>query len=257
MKKFMCLFILLFISFFIYSNELIGKKYYDYFPSIEFLDNEIKLEGFEFEYPNDNYDGTFKYNIVKKGYFTFLEIFFKNKKELWLALYSKDYLLVYNNKYLEPILIGCLEINHPSSPFYFPKNIKSSSYLTEGKNKYLPDNMNNCEIEKVWVEGIKGYGIGEKIYLLKSDFRTLIILNGYISFNKPYLYEQNSRVKKLKIIDKINKKEFIVGLKDTPNPQKILSGELLERELILEILEVYKGNKYEDTCISLIIESYL
>ena len=117
--------------------------------------------------------------------------------------------------------------------------------------------MHDCEIEKVWVEGIKGYGIGEKIYLSKSDFRTLIILNGYISFNKPYLYEQNSRVKKLKIIDKINKKEFIVDLKDTPNPQKILSGELLDRELILEILEVYIGSKYEDTCISLIIASYL
>jgi hypothetical protein len=43
-------------------------------------------------------------------------------------------------------------------------------------------------------------------------------------------------------------------LEDTPNFQTIISPECLKDEMLkLEILDVYPGAKYEDTCINAII----
>ncbi|MBN2617209.1 MAG: hypothetical protein JXR64_02720 [Spirochaetales bacterium] len=80
----------------------------------------------------------------------------------------------------------------------------------------------------------------------------MYFFNGFVSFEKPNLYEENSRVKKIKVTDTISSKFIIFNIDDTPNPQLLKLGELKEWELSIEILDVYKGTKYSDTCINAI-----
>ena len=83
----------------------------------------------------------------------------------------------------------------------------------------------------------------------------LIISNGFVSCSKPYLYEQNARVKTLEIT--INKKKKMVNLLDTPNFQKVELPEFIElndSEIIhIEIKDIYPGTKYSDIAISAIL----
>lgn len=83
----------------------------------------------------------------------------------------------------------------------------------------------------------------------------LYIVNGYAKNEE--LFKANSRVKKLKLtLD--GKEEYIIELEDTMNPQLIdivykqePSFEVFNPiEATFEILEVYPGEKYEDTCIT-------
>ena len=113
-----------------------------------------------------------------------------------------------------------------------------------------------AEPGKPWVEGVKGYGIGEKITFERISARNLYWSNGFVSYDKPYLYERNSRVKKIRIVDESTGGIIIVDLVDTPNPQKIILSEnkdLNARTITIEILDVYKGTYYEDTCVNYIL----
>lgn len=74
---------------------------------------------------------------------------------------------------------------------------------------------------------------------------------GFVSYERPYLYEENSRPRKLNI-SVAGKFSFTADLVDTPNFQTINLPQTFGRndELVIEILEVYPGTKYEDTCIN-------
>ena len=152
---------------------------------------------------------------------------------------------------------------------------KASSVLTENLNgktiKYSPDQLSSYmksypedtyifdDSEKLgvwdymhipWVEGVEGNGIGEKI---KADFsepvRAFTILNGYVDPLHPDYYKKNSRVKKLKVIDTENNKTYYFNLEDIVIEQHFRLEERTQH-LEFEIAEVYKGDKYQDTCIS-------
>lgn len=147
------------------------------------------------------------------------------------------------------------------------KNINSSSFFTEkigsktteyssiGLNKryiglFFSGNW-NWELPP-WVEGVDGSGIGEWLEVLFDEPRDeIIILNGYVDFKKPNLYKDNNRVKKFKVIPTDGGEHFekIIALEDIVKFQ----GFDLPREcksVKLEILEVFKGNKWDDTAIT-------
>lgn len=129
--------------------------------------------------------------------------------------------------------------------------ISATSELTEGNTIYSVSNLSNLQLNKPWVEGVKGNGEGEKIIInCRASF--IYFFNGYVSYTKPYLYEQNSRPKKIKLtlLDSKEKEELIFDLKDTPNPQKLSLNTFYSGKIELEILEVYSGSKYQDTCIN-------
>lgn len=129
-----------------------------------------------------------------------------------------------------------------------------SSFLVEKVKDYPVSNLSTIELETPWVEGVSGYGIGEYFSLKRSDDPYILIMNGYISYDKPYLYQQNSRVKKLRIVGKRTKKEIICEVLDTPHPQTLDISSLKEKEdLQIFIYDVYPGSKYEDTCIHFIL----
>ena len=101
---------------------------------------------------------------------------------------------------------------------------------------------------KSWVEGESGDGIHSKIiykYNSKHNLRYLMIRNGYGELK---YYYKNNRVRELKISN--GKKEIVYTLRDTYLPQFIELNFSDCDEVTFEILSVYKGSSYADTCIS-------
>jgi len=68
------------------------------------------------------------------------------------------------------------------------------------------------------------------------------------------LYEENSRPKKLNILVE-NKFSLTVDLVDTPNYQTIIFPQTLYSSdiIIIEVLDVFSGTRYNDTCINNIL----
>lgn len=132
--------------------------------------------------------------------------------------------------------------------------IKASSSLGDS---YKAEFANDLSYKTAWVEGKKDEGISEYLeYYFKNDsprITEIIISNGYMKSEETW--KNNNRVKKLKLY--VNGVPFgILNLKDSRTDQYFEVGTLGHNkngtDLILkfEILEVYKGSKYNDTAIT-------
>ena len=139
-----------------------------------------------------------------------------------------------------------------------------SSFLKEKNREYKVGDLCNCKPGTPWVEGVAGSGIGEG-FTIKNEFPALygnpnpylLIMNGYISYDKPYLYKQNNRIKKIKVTGVKSGKTKILDVLDTPHPQTVDISFITEPEDIrVEIADVYKGTKYDDTCINFCVTYY-
>jgi hypothetical protein len=137
-----------------------------------------------------------------------------------------------------------------------PDSILASSELQpNGKLDYKPDNCHDFSLRTAWVEGASGNGIGQSLTYrfrkLGPPVTDVLIYNGYMKSEQAW--KDNARVKQLKLY--INNKPYaILNLKDTTALQifKIGTHQGKKGDLFLkfEIVEVYKGNKYEDVAIS-------
>jgi hypothetical protein len=138
----------------------------------------------------------------------------------------------------------------------------ASSTLKDKNHTYSADNLNTTfdrsEFPRQmlknpvpWVEGVKGPGIGETIEFDNIPSRYgfyIVILNGYVDPLKPYLFRENNRIKKLKVETDTGYSEVIEF-----NDQvefKMVKYPYEAAKVKLTILEVYKGTKYDDTCIT-------
>jgi hypothetical protein len=201
------------------------------------------------------------FNITKNFGVPFLNVTWNNgQKETFLILSNELVCYLYKAKEQTPYVLG-FSGGHNRSEFVYdePKNIKASSSLAENGKLYSPDQINS-NLGQVWAEGKKGQGINEKLFInppyqTPRDGCTAIHISiGFVSYEKPYLYEENSRPKKLNI-SVTNKFSFVVDLLDTPNFQTIEFPNTLSVNdvILIEILDVYHGTKYEDTCINNIL----
>ncbi len=147
-----------------------------------------------------------------------------------------------------------------------PDSVYASSELkASGGITYNGENAHDLSFKTAWVEGVPGYGVGEYLvyrFTQQSPRITdIIIANGYVKSEAAW--RDNSRVKKLKMyID--NKPFAILNLADTRNEQIFTFDpignsnredyEAMEKlpgwTMKFEILEVYKGAKYDETAIS-------
>lgn len=152
------------------------------------------------------------------------------------------------------------------------KNISASSYLSENTKKgfveYIPSNLTEKlyyrggpdydhilydSVTPPWVEGAKGYGIDEYLdieFKWKSD--EIQILNGFVDFLRKNLYTDNSRVKTLLIESQKPKFAMEYELEDIVRYNVIKLPEKTDK-IRMTIKDVYKGDKYDDTCISSIL----
>jgi hypothetical protein len=136
--------------------------------------------------------------------------------------------------------------------------VKASSSLPNSKaGSYAALSANDLSYKTAWVEGKDGEGIGEHLeYFFKNDaprITSIIISNGYVKSQTAW--KNNNRVKKLKLY--VNGKPYrILNLEDTMDDQVFETGTLGRnkngKDLVLrfEIMEVYKGDKYNDTAIT-------
>ncbi|QQO10865.1 NADase-type glycan-binding domain-containing protein [Breznakiella homolactica] len=135
----------------------------------------------------------------------------------------------------------------------------ATSELTEGETTYSAGNILNTNILTPWVEGVSGNGTGERIRIeynhdLLFGLYSLEILNGYADYSKPYLYGYNNRIKKIRVYN-IGYDEYRdFEIEDTPQYQSLVLGFENKSKIIeIEILEVYLGSRWNDTCINAII----
>jgi hypothetical protein len=139
-----------------------------------------------------------------------------------------------------------------------PYKVTASSFLTSSGNvDYKPKNAHDFSFKTAWVEGVKGYGIGEYLeyYFTNKCPRVteIKIYNGYVKSDKAW--KKNSRVKTIKMY--VNNTPYaILNLKDTKAEQTFTVEPLGRRtdgkDLILkfEIVDVYKGTKFDDVVIT-------
>ena len=167
---------------------------------------------------------------------------------------------------------------HPNNLTKFDLTTLASSTLNNS-NSYKSNNLCDGKLETAWVEGAKGNGINEwaKInidaYSSRSEFTStpfsifeVAVLSGYSKSLKTWT--ENNRVKKLLLViyspqpsfhQKNEWAVFRLNLNDVDSLQvfKLPHGKIsanyldgLMKEIWLKIEDVYKGTKYDDTCIS-------
>lgn len=144
-----------------------------------------------------------------------------------------------------------------SSKWKIIRSVSSSSFLKEKNVVYDGSTLMNCQKIIPWVEGNSDYGIGEWIefeFYEQENISGFIISNGFVSYEKPYLYRQNSRIEKVSIETDKGPFSQNILLEDKCQLQKITFDKPVTTKYIkLTIMSVYSGKKWKDTCLSRII----
>lgn len=158
----------------------------------------------------------------------------------------------------------------------------ASSTLASSDDRYSVDNLRSLSRKDVWAEGAEGSGIGEYIvYDVDTDwgvyhkdtwwmlgaaddygypydgymrYLEVCVVNGYAKNDKTW--EENGRVKTLLMYVEDQPYAYL-ELGDTIKPQyfTLPEGDILavgngEIGFRFEIVDVYPGSKYEDTCLT-------
>jgi hypothetical protein len=135
--------------------------------------------------------------------------------------------------------------------FNTPDFISTSSSLVEGNIIYLAENLSKVN-GLPWA--VSGYGHGERITIKKANTNTIYISTGFVSSIRPDLYKANSRPKIIRLTVE-GKFSFLFDLQDKPDYQTIKFPNSLTKNdtLIIEIVDVFMGTKYPDTCVNSIL----
>lgn len=130
----------------------------------------------------------------------------------------------------------------------------SSTLVGQGKKSYKVSLINDNNPMTAWVEGTDGYGISESFEVKSANVN--VIYNGYQS--SPANWKNNSRVKKFKVY-KDNKPLCYLVLTDEMGAQRFelpVKADYDKEDFDnpstfkFEIVEVYKGDKWDDVAIS-------
>jgi len=195
-----------------------------------------------------------KYNLEYRDSIPFIQILWEdNTSDEFLILVSNHMCYLYRDDSI-PYFRGFKFRGGAPGESAFPGNsttIVSSSYLIENQTHYNTDNLGE-RIGQCWA--VKGYGINEMLSLKMARTNSISISIGFVSFDKTYLWKENSRPKTIELAVE-GKFVFISELQDIPGYQAINLPNRLDEDdiLVIKILDVYKGTKYEDVCINSII----
>jgi hypothetical protein len=141
---------------------------------------------------------------------------------------------------------------------------KSSTYCLKSQlppqkeYTYGPENL--AQADGAWCEGETGQGIGVGVELSfqsysndgpPPEYDRLLISNGYDKTTQTFM--ENSRVKQIEIKsdDAFGGQTWVRTLRDEKGVQEVhLGGKISPNGILITILDVYPGQKYEDTCLS-------
>ena len=171
----------------------------------------------------------------------------------YLMLVNQDMMVLYREEN-RSYFYGTYEISGNSKKidnwrFLDIDNVTASNTLREEGVEYAatPDRLSFRAINRVWA--VRG-GINESLFIEKKINGFTYISIGYVSYADPALYRENSRPKRIRISEIGSSSNFYIHeLKDTPNFQEI-NLEDFGSNIQIEILELYQGTKYNDTCIN-------
>jgi hypothetical protein len=202
--------------------------------------------------------GEFKIEYVNKVPFLIID-WLAGGSDRYMMLANDDFMFLYDEANSEPVfrlLHYEYRVYEDFTEWHFRHispvvNVTASSSLTENNINYSPDNI-NIKQNSVWADGVAGNGINERITFRTIQSHAIYISTGYVSYLKPNLYTENSRPKKIRVFSG-DDPPFDVSLDDTPAFQRINA---YGGTITIQILEVYPGTKYEDTCINSILYDF-
>lgn len=137
------------------------------------------------------------------------------------------------------------------------ESYEASSTLLAENYDYSVKNVFDQNYKTCWVEGAEDDGLGQSItvhFKNKVKINQLFIVNGISKTNELYL--KNNRLKQA-ILTFDDGSQEIINVNDIYNQKQELSFTAREtKSVTIAIKEVYRGSKYQDTCISELGYSY-
>ena len=249
------LFILL--SSVLYSQEYKILKDFEFYyqgeSRLKIQDDKILLYNFAKEEwldtSNNRWD-KFSYKVNENG---FVEVFCDDKK---FFLLKNNITYVVNNQMGRSVL--------DKSQLVEIKSTGNFSEIINGKKiDYTAENLRTAVIwggreDPFWyydwnepfVTKRGNSGIGEYIDLsFVNPQKSISILGGFVRTTRQDLFRKNNRLKKVLIKDLDSDYSVIMNFEDVAMFQGITFVKYL-KNIRIEILEVFKGTQYDDTCIS-------
>ena len=161
---------------------------------------------------------------------------------------ERDYLIEYNIKKLTASSAYSEQLNNTIIT-YNPEYINIFEYINVVDVSILQHDP--------WVPGKEknSSGIGEYLEIeFTKPKDNLVVLNGFVDFDKRYLYKANNRVKKAVItsLDKDAPFEIEYDFEDYVHFSEINFPKAVNK-VRFTIKEIYKGEKWDDTCITAVI----
>lgn len=197
------------------------------------------------------------FRIDRKAYLSSV----RNTVEIIDSLDYKTYLKEKSVKEHSSISEIHNKVNIISASSFYTERLKNDVCLYDTRMLKIllnSENGHSCWIShNPWVPGKNNNssGIGE---YLEIDFskpsNNLVILNGYVEPFKHYLYKANNRVRKAVItsLDEEKPFEFEYDFEDYVHFSEIIFPKAVNK-VRFTIKEVYKGEKWDDTCIQAVI----
>ncbi len=266
MKEFLVLFFMFFLSNVLFASpKYLEKKY---FYTDEYGSVKISSDLLEFE------DGKESGVLIEKKYFT---MFLGDKYNYiildcivdeidFLTIVKKDIHSKFEYSGWEMTYNEILNNSEYKAAKLVPFSvIKAVSFITEkGKNgkeiRFLPEEYNFFSLgsnpwavkkddKKVIYLSTERWRHPTTVFYPVSD---IVFVNGFVYPDKDYLYEQNSRAKRVRI--SYNDTSFETELQDTGNFQLVHLPVSIDpkanNNVRIEILDSYPGSKYSDIVIS-------
>ncbi|HOF00791.1 MAG TPA: hypothetical protein PK385_01335 [Spirochaetota bacterium] len=246
--------------------------------------SKVKITNFTEKEKSPNREKIYDYKISNRGGLSFIRmnfdkqlygdydtpLFFRNSANEHLFLYCEYFckFIGKDNKVAHERALAWRLSEFSFGFFKWCETARATNEVVEGKTTYSVENLfsgkdftgcfampNNGKGEKVVFDSSKDGMTQESPILGDGDVQVLILISGFINYERPHLYKDNSRPKKIKfaIHNPHNKTTItkVFDLKDTPQPQVLKFDRVLRGNIItMEILEVYPGEKYNDVCIS-------
>jgi hypothetical protein len=282
MKKFILLVFLMNITTLVFCVDI----FISFYDTIRITDNKLYYWDLdEFNEPTEEYDITWeKMNKIEYITFNYTGNFLnrdKNKSvskgiKRYLIIYGEqsqngyygycDFILLYDNN--NELVFAQYSKQASNSMANYDSVIRATSEYRERNITYSVYNLFDIEKLHPWVEASEGNGVGEKIYIeynkefnpggmsqeniLKWRMKGIIISNGFVDYNRPYLYEYNNRIKRIRIYYEDLNEFMDIDLEDTPQIQYV-QFDKLSSKIRIEILDVYRGERWNDTCVNMIL----
>lgn len=112
--------------------------------------------------------------------------------------------------------------------------------------------LNINTYKRAWAEGVAGSGIGESIQVsFKAETDHMMVLNGYVNLTRMDLYTANNRLKRVNIVSKQPSFEMYYTFPDYVHFSEIIFPHKTN-SITMYIEDVYKGSKFDDTCVTAI-----